>query len=158
MTDKKYFVNGSGYLCDMELSNTLSIFECADLLNSQHQKIQLLQKRLAYYEETECSKRLSEMGVQLDFLQAENFDFRNKLDSLKLENNMLRTTIGRNEAHISRLENNSKWSIMAHIEPENHNCEKCHNFDTLIDWNEGIYFKCMAGNNLWEKCKDFDEI
>ena len=37
-------------------------------------------------------------------------------------------------------------------------CENCHHFDTLIDWNEGIYYKCMMGNPLWKKCNDFDKI
>ncbi len=33
MGEKRYYVNCAGYLCDNDLSNTLSIFECADLLN-----------------------------------------------------------------------------------------------------------------------------
>ena len=41
---------------------------------------------------------------------------------------------------------------------EMNDCENCHHFDTLIDWNEGIYYKCMMGNPLWKKCNDFDEI
>lgn len=80
-----------------------------NLLNDQSQKIMFLKKRLAYYEEQDCSKRLSEMGVELDFLKAENFDFRNKIDSLKLELEMCRTTIGRNEAYINLLKNQSQW-------------------------------------------------
>ena len=40
MTGKRYYVNCAGYLCDKELSNTLSIFECADLLNEQEETIQ----------------------------------------------------------------------------------------------------------------------
>lgn len=33
MNEKRYFVNSALYLCDNDLSNTLNIFECADLLN-----------------------------------------------------------------------------------------------------------------------------
>lgn len=44
MTGKRYYVNCAGYLCDKELSNTLSIFECADLLNEQEERIEKLQR------------------------------------------------------------------------------------------------------------------
>ena len=33
MNEKRYYVNCALYLCDKDLDNTLSIFECADLLN-----------------------------------------------------------------------------------------------------------------------------
>ena len=33
MSEKRYYVSCAGYLCDKDLSNTLNIFECADLLN-----------------------------------------------------------------------------------------------------------------------------
>ena len=25
------------------------------------------------------------------------------------------------------------------------NCENCHHFDTLIDWEDGIWYKCLMG-------------
>ena len=50
MTEKRYYVNCAGYLCDMDLSNTISIFECADLLNEQEERIRELE------EETEQMK------------------------------------------------------------------------------------------------------
>lgn len=25
------------------------------------------------------------------------------------------------------------------------NCENCHHFDTLIDWENGIWYKCLMG-------------
>lgn len=33
MSEKRYYANCALYLCDKDLDNTLSIFECADLLN-----------------------------------------------------------------------------------------------------------------------------
>lgn len=35
-------------------------------------------------------------------------------ERLKSENNMLKVTIGRNEAYINRLQNNGKWDIKAY--------------------------------------------
>lgn len=37
-------------------------------------------------------------------------------------------------------------------------CENCHHFNTLIDWNEGLFYQCMRNNKLWEKCDDFEEV
>ncbi len=38
------------------------------------------------------------------------------------------------------------------------NCENCHHYNSLIDWEEGVFHRCMSGNNLWEICKDYDAI
>lgn len=44
--EKRYFVNGLLYLCDNDLSNTLSIFECADLLNQLTEENEQLRKEV----------------------------------------------------------------------------------------------------------------
>ena len=41
---------------------------------------------------------------------------------------------------------------------EINNCENCHHYNSLIDWNEGIFHQCLLGNKLWVKCKDYDVI
>ena len=51
MSEKRYYVNCAGYLCDKDLSNTLSIFECADLLNQLTKENEQLRKELS-----ECEK------------------------------------------------------------------------------------------------------
>lgn len=38
------------------------------------------------------------------------------------------------------------------------NCENCHHFNFLIDFQEGMFYQCLKGNNLWEKCNDYDPI
>lgn len=38
------------------------------------------------------------------------------------------------------------------------NCENCHHFNELIHWDEGLFYQCMHGNKLWEKCSDYDAI
>lgn len=51
MREKRYYVNCAGYLCDKDLSNTLSIFECADLLNQLTKENEQLREELS-----ECEK------------------------------------------------------------------------------------------------------
>ena len=51
MSEKRYYVNSALYLCDNDLSNTLSIFECADLLNQLTKENEQLRKELS-----ECEK------------------------------------------------------------------------------------------------------
>ena len=46
MSEKRYYVNCAGYLCDKDLSNTLSIFECADLLNQLTKENEQLQEEI----------------------------------------------------------------------------------------------------------------
>ena len=46
MTDKRYYVNCAGYLCNMDLNNTLSIFECADKLNKLTEENEQLKQEL----------------------------------------------------------------------------------------------------------------
>lgn len=46
MSEKRYYVNSALYLCDNDLSNTLSIFECADLLNQLTKENEQLKKKL----------------------------------------------------------------------------------------------------------------
>ena len=41
---------------------------------------------------------------------------------------------------------------------EINNCENCHHYNSLINWNEGIFHQCLLGNKLWVKCKDYDAI
>ena len=38
------------------------------------------------------------------------------------------------------------------------NCENCHHYNSLIHWEEGVFHQCLARNNLWEKCNDYDAI
>ena len=46
MSEKRYYVNSALYLCDNDLSNTLSIFECADLLNQLTKENKQLKQKL----------------------------------------------------------------------------------------------------------------
>ncbi len=46
MSEKRYYVNSALYLCDNDLSNTLSIFECADLLNQLTKENEQLKQKL----------------------------------------------------------------------------------------------------------------
>lgn len=50
MSEKRYYVNCAGYLCDKDLSNTLSIFECADLLNQLTKENEQLRKQVIEYD------------------------------------------------------------------------------------------------------------
>ena len=57
MSEKRYYVSCAGYLCDKDLSNTLSIFECADLLNQLtkdneqlRNKLEVANARSGYYQ------------------------------------------------------------------------------------------------------------
>lgn len=38
------------------------------------------------------------------------------------------------------------------------NCENCHHFNELIHWDEGIFYQCMNGCKLWERCNKCDPI
>lgn len=38
------------------------------------------------------------------------------------------------------------------------NCENCHYYNSMIDWNEGVFHQCLMGNKLWLKCNDYDPI
>lgn len=49
MSEKRYYVNCAGYLCDKDLSNTLSIFECADLLNQLTEENEQLKQKVDFY-------------------------------------------------------------------------------------------------------------
>lgn len=49
MIEKRYFVNGLLYLCDNDLSNTLNIFECADLLNQLTEENEQLKQKVDFY-------------------------------------------------------------------------------------------------------------
>lgn len=37
-------------------------------------------------------------------------------------------------------------------------CENCHHFDILIDWDKGIWYKCLMDNMFNSNCKDYDAI
>lgn len=50
MSEKRYYVSCAGYLCDKDLSNTLSIFECADLLNQLTKENEQLRKQVIEYD------------------------------------------------------------------------------------------------------------
>ena len=41
---------------------------------------------------------------------------------------------------------------------EINNCENCHHYNSLIDWNDGVFHQCLLGNKLWKKCNDYDAI
>lgn len=47
MSEKRYYANCALYLCDKDLDNTLSIFECADLLNQLTKENEQLRKELS---------------------------------------------------------------------------------------------------------------
>lgn len=49
MIEKRYFVNSLLYLCDNDLSNTLNIFECADLLNQLTEENKQLKQKVDFY-------------------------------------------------------------------------------------------------------------
>ncbi len=38
------------------------------------------------------------------------------------------------------------------------NCKNCHHFDVIIDWYNGIYYKCLLNNKLGDECNDYDPI
>ena len=87
MSDKRYYVNCAGYLCDKDLSNTLSIFECADLLN-----------RLA--EENEQLRQFITKGRRLSVKEIR--DNANENVKLKRENEQLREIVNRLEEAIEK--------------------------------------------------------
>ena len=70
--NKRYYVNCAGYLCDKELSNTLSIFECADLLNHQEKMIKQLNltiKGLRY-----VLQHIKQIDVEIDLNELPDCD------------------------------------------------------------------------------------
>lgn len=64
--EKRYFVNGALYLCDNDLSNTLSIFECADLLNQLTEENEKLRKKLECCEYFHFLSELDEIYEKVD--------------------------------------------------------------------------------------------
>ena len=41
---------------------------------------------------------------------------------------------------------------------ETNNCENCHHYDSLLDFYEGAFHRCLLRNKMWEKCNDYDAI
>lgn len=66
MNEKRYYVNGLLYLCDNDLSNTLSIFECADLLNQLTEENEKLRKKLKCCEYEHFLDELDEIHEKVD--------------------------------------------------------------------------------------------
>ena len=60
MSEKRYYVNSALYLCDNDLSNTLSIFECADLLNQLTKENEQLREELSEYKKFKRIKKTIE--------------------------------------------------------------------------------------------------
>ena len=46
MTEKRFFMNCSGYICDMDMANTLTLFEVIEHLNALHEENQALKKKI----------------------------------------------------------------------------------------------------------------
>ena len=46
MTEKRFFVNCSGYICNMDMANTLTLFEVVEYLNNLYEENQRLIKML----------------------------------------------------------------------------------------------------------------
>lgn len=84
MTEKRYYVNCAGYLCDMDLSNTLSIFECADLLNEQEERIKELEQDL-----NDALNRIEERSIDVQLLKKENENLNNVLEDFMVMLNRL---------------------------------------------------------------------
>lgn len=80
MSEKRYYVNCAGYLCDNDLSNTLSIFECADLLNSLNEenrkhREEIINSHIAY---VECLNEIKDLKQRIKvydlFLEMNDLD------------------------------------------------------------------------------------
>ena len=78
MSEKRYYVSCAGYLCDNDLSNTLSIFECADLLNQLTKENERLQKENNILNMNEDD--LKECILENIQLKEENEKLRNELN------------------------------------------------------------------------------
>lgn len=48
--------------------------------------------------------------------------------------------------------------VLNNKDVETNNCENCHHYNSLIDWNDGVFHQCLLGNKMWEKCDDYDAI
>lgn len=55
MTEKRFFINCSGYICDMDMANTLTLFEVIDIMNNLHKENKELKNKLHF-----VMKRLNE--------------------------------------------------------------------------------------------------
>lgn len=38
------------------------------------------------------------------------------------------------------------------------NCENCHHHNSLIHWEEGIFYQCIYNKKMWEECDAYDPI
>lgn len=81
MSEKRYYVNSALYLCDNDLSNTLSIFECADLLNQLTKENEQLKEEIRAYP---INEQYAEEIIQ------QNQKLRIERNDLRRENKQLR--------------------------------------------------------------------
>lgn len=81
MSEKRYFVNCALYLCDNDLSNTLNIFECADLLNKLTDENERLKEEIRAYPINE--QYAEEIMQQNQKLRIEKNDLRRENEQLK---------------------------------------------------------------------------
>lgn len=89
MSEKRYYANSALYLCDNDLNNTLSIFECADLLNQLTKE----NEQLKFENETLKSNYQREIQSSIDFCNAyskTNGELLEKIEKLEKENEQLR--------------------------------------------------------------------
>lgn len=82
ISEKRYYVNSALYLCDNDLSNTLSIFECADLLNQLTKENEQLKKehKIAIDEMITDYKNLEKENEQLKY---DNFMFKGVIETFQ---------------------------------------------------------------------------
>ena len=80
MSEKRYYVSSALYLCDKDLSNTLSIFECADLLNQLTKENEQLKQKIDFYKYFQKDARE---------LEKENEQLREELSKCERDNCVL---------------------------------------------------------------------
>ena len=70
MTKKRFFMNCSGYICDMDMANTLTLFEVIDIMNNLHEENELLKNKLEFF---------NELNKPYSSIIKENKELKNKL-------------------------------------------------------------------------------
>ena len=115
MTEKRFILTESfncllnvTFICKDNI-NYMTVDETIDLLNSlleenEQLKFKLGKLNILYKAKCKTEEQLLKMGKKVE---KEN-------EQLKSENNMLKVTIGRNEAYIKRLTQTSEWKTSAY--------------------------------------------
>lgn len=94
MSEKRYYVNCALYLCDKDLDNTLSIFECADLLNQLTKENKQLKEEIRAYPineqyAEEIMQQNQKLRIERNDLRRENKQLREELSECERDNCVL---------------------------------------------------------------------